>query len=130
MSAKPLAHIRIFYLEDDFYLAEDTRVTLAEAGAEVVLCGSVQRAFDLLWNSAFDVALLDIDLGGWSSIPVARTLRQDAVPIVFLTSYTREILPQDLVSCPLLTKPAEGTRIVHALGRQLQSPGRNDGIIC
>lgn len=30
MHLKPLANSRIFYLEDDFYIAEDTRKRLAE----------------------------------------------------------------------------------------------------
>jgi DNA-binding response OmpR family regulator len=115
MHHKPLANCRIFYLEDDFYIAQDTRERLAGEGAEVVLTGNVSRALDALQDNSFDVALLDINISGSSSVPVARSLREAGVPILFLTGYARDILPSDLSSCALLTKPLDWPPVVQAL---------------
>lgn len=124
MHSKPLANSRIFYLEDDFYIAEDTRERLAAEGAEVVLTGNVRRAFEALERERFDVALLDINISGTSSVPVARSLLETGVPILFLTGYARDILPADLSSCALLMKPIEWDPVVSTLQELL---GRSEG---
>lgn len=115
MDPKPLANSRIFYLEDDFYIAEDTRERLTAEGAQVVLTGNIRRAFEALDGETFDAALLDINIAGTSSVPVARSLRETGVPILFLTGYARDILPADLASCALLTKPIEWEPVVRTL---------------
>ncbi len=120
MHAKPLAACRIFYLEDDYFLATDTGETLEEAGAEVSLCGNVPQALGMVERCKFDAALLDLNLAGQSSVPVARTLREANVPFVFLTGYSREILPEDLSASALLAKPSEGSQVVRELEHQLQ----------
>jgi len=115
MHSKPLANSRILYLEDDFYIAEDTRDMLTAEGAEVVLTGSVKRAFETIEKERFDAALLDINISGTSSVPVARSLRECGVPILFLTGYARDILPADLGSCALLMKPIEWDPVLRTL---------------
>ncbi len=127
MPAKPLATCRIFYLEDDYFVAENTRETLTEAGAEVSLCASVPRALDLVERFPFDAALLDLNLAGKSSVPVARLLRQSNVPFVFLTGYTRDVLPDDLSTSALLTKPSDGANVVRELEHQMVLSGAHKG---
>lgn len=128
MHLKPLANSRIFYLEDDFYIAEDTRERLAEQGAEVVLTGSVPRTFDALRDEGFDAALLDINISGTSSVPVARSLRETGVPVLFLTGYARDILPAYLSSCPHLMKPIEWDPVVRTL-QELLGRGEGDDVL-
>lgn len=127
MHMKPLAKCRIFYLEDDYLLAEDTSDILRKAGALVTLCARVPRARDLVRDCDFDAALLDLNLAGNSSVPVARDLRQAQIPVVFLTGYSREILPHDLQPLPMLNKPANGPQVVRELEQQLQLSGAHDG---
>jgi DNA-binding response OmpR family regulator len=126
MTRKPLANCRIFYLEDDYYIADETRERLAEAGADVVLCGSVRRAMDTQDDSEFDLALLDLNISGTLSVPVARFLKHAGVPILFLTGYARDILPADLSSCALLTKPVNWTHLVQEMQTVLSSGAVGD----
>ncbi len=127
MSTKPLQSCQIFYLEDDYYLAADTKATLVEAGAEVFLCGNVPSALQLVSSRHYDIALLDLDLAGETSVPVARDLDQANVPFVFLTGYSRSVLPEDLSSRPFLTKPSDGRSVVQELEHQLKLSGAHDG---
>ncbi|MEG3900329.1 MULTISPECIES: hypothetical protein [unclassified Microcoleus] len=127
MDFMPLANCRIFYLEDDYFIADDTRETLTAAGAEVSYCATMPRALGLVERLQFDAALLDLNLAGKSSVPVARVLRQANVPFVFLTSYTREVLPDDLSTSSLLTKPSDGVEVVRELEKQLQLSGAHKG---
>lgn len=126
MHDRPLADCRLIYLEDDFFLAHDTSETLAEAGAEVVLCSTVSQAINILQGHHFDAALLDLNLAGESSVPVARNLQKAEIPVVFLTGYAREFLPLDLSSCAVLEKPADGSRVVRELEHQLLFGGNGD----
>lgn len=121
MLLKPLSNRRILHLEDDYFVATDTEVTLRDAGAHVLLCASVEQALQMLSECDFDAALLDFDVGGMSSVPVARSLRDVNVPFVFLTGHSHEILPEDLSSSALLTKPVAGARVVRELQQQLKA---------
>lgn len=105
-----------------------TPARLAEQGAEVVLTGSVPRTFDALRDEGFDAALLDINISGTSSVPVARSLRETGVPVLFLTGYARDILPADLSSCPLPMKPVEWEPVVRTL-QELLGRGEGDDVL-
>lgn len=115
MRCRSLAECRIFYLEDDFFIAEETRENLEDAGGDVVVCGSVSRAFEVLEKSRFDAALLDINIAGSTSVPVARQLRRAGVPILFMTAYGPDILPTDLSSCTLIRKPANSDVVIREM---------------
>jgi len=61
---KPLAGKRILVLEDDFYLADDEKALLVEAGAEVVgPFGSASQPGALAAIQRLDGAVVDINLG-------------------------------------------------------------------
>ena len=130
MNTKPLANCRIFYLEDDYLIAVELGLRLEEAGAEVVLCGSVSRAMDLLPNCIFDFALLDFNIAGTSSVGVAREFKQAGVPILFLTAYARDILPSDLASCALLTKPAAWAQVLGEVQSLLNARASGEHSCC
>jgi CheY-like chemotaxis protein len=127
MKCRSLAQCRIFYLEDDFFIAEETRENLVGAGAgDVVLCGSVPRALELLEDTRFDAALLDFNIAGSTSVPVARRFRQTGVPILFVTAYDRDILPADLSSCALIRKPASSEVVIREMEAMLCACAAND----
>lgn len=119
MNCRSLAECRIFYLEDDFFIAEETRENLEDAGGDVVVCGSVSRAFEVLERSRFDAALLDINIAGSTSVPVARQLRRAGVPVLFMSAYGRDILPTDLSSCGLIRKPASSDVVIREMEAML-----------
>lgn len=111
-----LAGLSVLVIEDDFYLADDAREALEEAGAKVV--GPVSNAADaleLLARTRPDCALVDVNLGGGASFVSAEALQQRAIAFVFLTGYDASIIPPRFASVPRLQKPVSKPALLAAL---------------
>lgn len=112
-----LLHRHVLVVEDDFVQAEDLRLELAEHGAEVV--GPVAGVDDALACIAatpeLAAAVLDIDLQGEPSYPIADALLRRGVPFVFVTGRDRRELLTGYGSVPFVTKPATIDAVVGAL---------------
>lgn len=107
-AARPagLAGARLLVVEDQFLLAEDIVETLTEQGAIVVgPVGQLGAALALAASEQLDAAILDVDLGGHSSSPVAEVLERRGVPYVLATAYDIAQLPRTLQTAPRLSKP-------------------------
>ena len=64
---------------------------------------------------AFDVGVLDINLNGRLSYPVAEQLESDHVPFVFATGYGLRGVPERWRQHPILQKPFAATSLQSAL---------------
>jgi CheY-like chemotaxis protein len=118
-----LAHVRIIVVEDSFPVADGLKFLLQTFGCTVAgMAGNVRSALDLVARSAFDVALLDIDLRGEHVTPIAEAVRRRGKPLIFLTGYgDAEILPAHLRALPRLEKPVEPTELLAAIHQALES---------
>lgn len=118
MTDRPLLGYRIIILEDDYYQAEDSRLTLEQAGAKVIAVTATAPNLDeLLAGGRIDAALIDINLGPTLSLDFARELGARGIPFAFLTGYDAEMLPEDLAGRPCLSKPADMARIIATLAQ-------------
>lgn len=116
MTQRPLSGLSIVIVEDDYYQAQDCRLILEEAGAQVVSVSAKLPDLDrLLAEGRVDLMLIDINLGHGLSIDFARNLKARGIRFAFLTGYDAEMLPDDLAGSPYLSKPVDGARIVAAL---------------
>jgi DNA-binding response OmpR family regulator len=89
---KPLKGARVLIVEDEILQAlalEDIIVKLG--GAPVIVC-RFEHAMEALDSGEFDCALLDVNLGGTLSFPIARRLQQQGVPILFCTAYVDDAM--------------------------------------
>ena len=111
-------------LEDELLIAMFLGDLLAEAGYAVVgPAATVAEALALLASEPpLDVAVLDFHVAGETSLAVADAMAERGLPMVFLTGYGREALPQHYRDRPLLTKPYEAGELLAALTRTLQGP--------
>lgn len=76
----------VLIVEDEILIAADLEQILVEGGFVVLgPCGSIDEARALLRQTRPDCALLDCDLFGASSAPLARELRESRIPFAFLT---------------------------------------------
>lgn len=99
---------RVLLVEDNAVIAMNTEALLEELGAvRVDVAGNVATAMDLLGGEGgFDLAILDYDLGGETSLPVAERLISAAVPIIISSGYGEHVqLPALFSDVPLLKKP-------------------------
>ncbi len=110
---------RILVVEDEYVLAQDLRLELEDAGAEVLgPAPSVAEALALLAREAPpDAAILDVNLGGELVFPVAEALRERGVPFMFATGYDRSSLPPAYADVPRCEKPFDVGRCLRALFR-------------
>jgi DNA-binding response OmpR family regulator len=96
--------VRVLIVENEFMIGLDVSLHLASAGYDVVgPVGSVRKALKL--EPRCDVAVLDVNLGGETSEPVARKLRASGKSFVVLTGYFEDNLPSSFKDATILTKP-------------------------
>lgn len=107
---------RVLIVEDEFFIALDIGQQLADAGFEVVgPAPSVAKALGLIAEQGCDVAVLDINLGGETSEPVARKLQESDKPFVVLSGYSTDNKLPWFGDAPVLTKPLRMEELVSAL---------------
>lgn len=117
---------RVLVVEDNAALAMGLTDELEDQGFTIVgPAGSLERAMELARTQAIDVAVVDVDLGGTPSYPLARLLRDNGVPFALLTGYTAADLPDDLPATTVMSKPVALDELIAFLQRHCQ-PGDSD----
>jgi DNA-binding response OmpR family regulator len=117
MTAGSQGDTRVLIVEDSFVVADTLRYLIDGSGGFVsVIVPTIEKAFEALAADAFDIAVLDVNLGGTSIVPFAQHLHARGVPFVFLTGYGDDkMLPEPLRIHPLFTKPVETEPLVRTL---------------
>ena len=117
MTETMLTGQRILLVEDDFYIAEDMAAQLEAGGATVVgPVASVGAAIELIEQAEpIDGAVVDVNLQGVMSWPIADALLQRGVPFVFATGYDRASIPERYSGIVCCEKPCN----FHMIGKAL-----------
>src|SRR4051812_42718091 len=111
---------RVLLVEDEALIAMLVEDMIHDGGGEMVgSAGKLTEAVDLARSAQADVALLDVNLGGASSYPVADVLRGRGVPIVFASGYGSGALIQRFQDCPILDKPFDQHSLEQAISMAL-----------
>ncbi|UFZ07371.1 GAF domain-containing protein [Bradyrhizobium ontarionense] len=94
-------------VEDNLIIAMGAEVILLELGARhVETAASVNQAFKVIERVTPSFALLDINLGAESSLPVGHRLKELGVPFMFATGYgERAPIPAELSDAAVIQKP-------------------------
>lgn len=104
-------------VEDEFMIAMAVEAVVTDAGGVVVeMAATLEQALALAATAEFDAALLDINLNGENSFPVADILGKRGIPFAFVTGYGRKIVPDSFAEAPILTKPYARTDLMRVLG--------------
>lgn len=108
---------RVLVVEDSVIIALDTEENLKRLGvAEVRVESSVEGALRAIEGESWDFAILDFNLGGESSEPIAQALRQAGVRFVLATGYAEGAGQFDrLGAAAVLRKPYGMTEIERLL---------------
>jgi light-regulated signal transduction histidine kinase (bacteriophytochrome)/CheY-like chemotaxis protein len=117
-----LAGIKILLVEDQMLIAMDLEAMLANKGAtHTVTTGSSADALKMLKGFTPDFAVLDINLGVGTSLPVAQELSKRNIPFIFATGYgDQSWIPPELMAAPMIRKPYDGDELIQAISRVLQ----------
>jgi CheY-like chemotaxis protein len=115
-----LAGRRILVVEDDMlalFMIEDM---LADLGCDsVIVAASIDQALALIDGQVFDAALLDVDLGGDDSHPVADALAARKIPFAISTGYSEHHPRESGHDRPVLKKPFKSEELAGILARVL-----------
>ena len=108
---------RIAVIEDEFLIAKDICDVLATEGAEIVGPFSrIKNALRGLATSKPDVVLLDLNLAGLSSLPIAQYLVERKIPFVILSGYGPSMITEELLrTAPMIQKPFDGESLIGRL---------------
>jgi light-regulated signal transduction histidine kinase (bacteriophytochrome) len=106
-------------VEDNLIIALDSEEMLLRLGADSVeVASSVRDAMAIMDRGMPKFALLDINLTGETSFPVAERLLKGGVPFVFATGYGDDLaLPSEFAETPVVTKPYEEADVAAALAK-------------
>jgi len=85
----------------------DAEDILTRLGARrVVTAGSLAQARDEIGREAFEAAVLDVNLGAETSLPLAADLAAAGVPFLFATGYGEQLkLPPEHADAMVTQKP-------------------------
>ena len=101
--SQELAGHRVLVVEDEFFLASEIEDALARAGSDVIgPIPDAQAALDQVVADGFDLAVLDINLGGDLVFPIADALAQQGVPFLFASAYPGSDVPHAFKDRPLI----------------------------
>lgn len=126
MTDEPLSGARVLVLEDETLVSMMVEDMLLDLGCEVVgPFAKLDQALDFMADGAgkVDAALLDVNLGGVRSFPMAEALADKGVPFVFTTGYDESGLPDVWRGRPTLRKPFMMGEMAEALRKALPEKG-------
>ena len=115
---------RILIVEDDAAVALHLSALVREAGYAVLgPAASVEKALATIADNPVDAALLDVNLGGdervFAAADVLSALRK---PFVFVSAYSRNLMPPKYRSRPHVTKPFASRELLAILAEAISHP--------
>jgi CheY-like chemotaxis protein len=116
----PLLGRRVLIVEDDPFITLALEETLTEFG--LIVAGSARslpQAIRLAQTVAFDLALLDVNIGQDRIDPVADIISARGIPFVFTTGCGRAGLPEAYLQQAIVEKPFYVEEILRTLRDQL-----------
>jgi DNA-binding response OmpR family regulator len=114
--ASDLAGRRVLVIEDETMVAMLLQDMLADIGCEVI--GSASRFNDAIEKAkslTFDLAILDVNLNGQRTFPIADVLADRGVSFLFATGYGAGSLPATYDKAAILQKPFQLRELERAM---------------
>lgn len=116
MTNSDLSGRRVLVVEDEARIAMLIRDTLEDLGCQVVgIASRLEEARAKVASMEFDAALLDVNLNGEPSYPLADELASRGIPFVLATGYGASRIPPDHKDAPVLQKPFLRAELERAL---------------
>ncbi|TIP27614.1 MAG: response regulator [Mesorhizobium sp.] len=108
--------LRVLVVEDEWLIAEDIAACLRTSGHQVIgPTPSVAAALRLIGENPVDVALLDVQLHGETSLAIADELQARQIPFACLSGFGPRDVPSAFASFRFVRKPADQAAILRAL---------------
>jgi CheY-like chemotaxis protein len=115
-AAPDLAGLRVLLVEDESLIVMLVEDALTDFGCEIA--GVASRFDDAVKKARvldFDIAILDVNLNGLRTFPIAEIIRGRGIAFVFATGYGAMSIPEGLNAVPVLQKPFAAPELERAL---------------
>jgi DNA-binding response OmpR family regulator len=119
-----LAGKRVLVVEDEYFIASDLKRALEKQGAVVIgPVGDLDAGLALVEREQLDGAVLDVNLEGGQTFPIAVQLEERSVPYLFVTGYDAWAMPEAFRQVPRIAKPVPMGTLISALDTLLVTGG-------
>lgn len=123
-----VTRFRVLVVEDEPLIGMVIENVVEELGHEVVgPIGKLDEALELATHEPLDFAILDINIRGGHSYPVADMLMQRGLPMLLTTGYSPGIIPDRLQEQRRLRKPFTAEQLEAEIRLMCAGP---EGSIC
>jgi CheY-like chemotaxis protein len=97
---------RVLLVEDEVLITMLVEEMLVDLGCEIAACAArLDEALIAARTETFDLALIDLSLGGKLTYPVVEILKARQIPFAFVTGYGSAHLDPLYAGTPVLDKP-------------------------
>ncbi len=109
---------RALVVEDEVMIAMYVEDLLTELGYEVAgIATGFDQALPLAKKGDFDFAVLDINLDGRLSFPIADVLRERGIPFLFASGYGSKGISDDYRNAVRIQKPFLSQDLAQAIAK-------------
>jgi DNA-binding NtrC family response regulator len=116
----PFSGRKVLVVEDEMLVAWLLGDMLADLGCAVIgPAASINQALAMIDAEAIDAAVLDVNLNGQMSYPIADVLAARGVPFVFSTGYGKDRLLAGYRIFPVMQKPFHRSELEDTLAQLL-----------
>lgn len=116
---------RILLIEDDWFIADALASLLDGEGLEVIgPAATLDEAQRLARSHAFDLAVVDLNLGGVRADPLVEHLAQARVPVIVVSAYETHDFTDRVFAT--LQKPVAATALIRTLARAAETVASSD----
>lgn len=115
--------LRALVVEDEAIIAMLMEEMLSELGhTAVATAGRLEQATVAADSLDFDVAIVDVNLAGQASYPVAEILTRRSIPFVFVSGYGSSGLRPEWQHVASVSKPVDTRQLGEAIARAMADP--------
>jgi CheY-like chemotaxis protein len=112
--------LQVLVVEDESMVAMMIEDMLTDLGHQVVATsGNLSNASKLVLNANADLAILDVNLNGEETYPIAASLASRKIPFIFATGYGSSGIKSEWSGVPVLQKPFQARELAEAITRAM-----------
>lgn len=110
--------LKVFLVEDEAIIRMTVADMLRAMGHSIAAeAGHMREAMALARSAEFDLAVLDLNVGGQMIFPVADLILTRGLPFIFATGYGQGVSPKRFQDRPALRKPLSSEALSTAINQ-------------